>query len=128
MCTFQGVSCLLRWLCNTDGPLHGLIAGLLAGSSLLFYRSSSVALYLASKLVEVSTPSFLALTNNCTVSSPRSSYCSKVIVAFFHLVRKKTDQLLVLQKSGSSNCRLCIRKSENMTIRHGYLARNICSL
>ena len=52
MC-FQAVNCLLRWARDKDHPLHGAVAGFLAGSSMMFYKSSTIALYLASKLAEV---------------------------------------------------------------------------
>ena len=44
---------MLRWLRDRDSPEHGLIAGFLAGSSMMFYKSSTAALWLASKLAEV---------------------------------------------------------------------------
>ncbi|XP_064629515.1 transmembrane protein 135-like isoform X1 [Lineus longissimus] len=50
---FRGVSCLLRWLRNSDSELHALISGFIAGWSMLWYRSQSIALYSASKLLEV---------------------------------------------------------------------------
>ncbi|KAL5009518.1 hypothetical protein ScPMuIL_011823 [Solemya velum] len=49
---FRGVNCLLRWLRNHDSSLHGLLAGFLAGWSMLWYKSSTVALYAATKLAE----------------------------------------------------------------------------
>ena len=51
---FQAVSCLCRWVRDKDHQLHGLLAGFLAGWSMLFYRSSSIAMYVAIKLSEVS--------------------------------------------------------------------------
>ncbi|KAG9335281.1 hypothetical protein JZ751_005461 [Albula glossodonta] len=48
----QGTSCVLRWLRNLDDELHALIAGFLAGISMFFYKSTSISMYLASKLVE----------------------------------------------------------------------------
>ena len=49
----QSVNCLLRWLRNKDSPTHGAIAGGLAGACLAFYRSVTIALYAATKLIEV---------------------------------------------------------------------------
>ncbi|KAJ6634363.1 hypothetical protein lerEdw1_014060 [Lerista edwardsae] len=48
----QGTSCFLRWLRNLDDELHALIAGSLAGVSMMFYKSTTISMYLASKLVE----------------------------------------------------------------------------
>ncbi|XP_016118581.1 transmembrane protein 135-like, partial [Sinocyclocheilus grahami] len=50
---YKGTSCLLRWMRNLDDELHALIAGFLAGTSMFFYRSTSISMYLFSKLVEV---------------------------------------------------------------------------
>ncbi|XP_010784273.1 transmembrane protein 135 [Notothenia coriiceps] len=50
---YKGTSCLLRWLRNIDDELHALIAGFLAGTSMFFYKSTSISMYLFSKLVEV---------------------------------------------------------------------------
>uniref|UniRef100_A0A8C4RQP6 Transmembrane protein 135 n=1 Tax=Erpetoichthys calabaricus TaxID=27687 RepID=A0A8C4RQP6_ERPCA len=49
---YKGTSCLLRWLRNLDDELHALIAGFLAGVSMMFYKSTTISMYLASKLVE----------------------------------------------------------------------------
>ncbi|XP_073730348.1 transmembrane protein 135 [Misgurnus anguillicaudatus] len=49
---YKGTSCLLRWMRNLDDELHGLIAGFLAGTSMFFYKSTSISMYLFSKLVE----------------------------------------------------------------------------
>ncbi|KAM6911345.1 transmembrane protein 135 isoform 2-T3 [Lycodopsis pacificus] len=49
---YKGTSCLLRWLRNIDDELHALIAGFLAGMSMFFYKSTSISMYLFSKLVE----------------------------------------------------------------------------
>ncbi|XP_070605699.1 transmembrane protein 135 [Erythrolamprus reginae] len=49
---YKGTSCFLRWVRNLDDELHALIAGSLAGLSMMFYRSTSISMYLASKLVE----------------------------------------------------------------------------
>ncbi|XP_076024850.1 transmembrane protein 135 [Genypterus blacodes] len=49
---YKGTSCLLRWLRNLDDELHALIAGFLAGLSMFFYKSTSISMYLFSKLVE----------------------------------------------------------------------------
>ncbi len=50
---FQAVSCLYRWITNKDHKINGLIAGFFAGWSMMFYKSSSIAMYLSIKLVEV---------------------------------------------------------------------------
>ncbi|XP_043927246.1 transmembrane protein 135 [Protopterus annectens] len=49
---YKGTSCILRWLRNLDDELHALIAGFLAGLSMMFYKSTTISMYLASKLVE----------------------------------------------------------------------------
>ncbi|KAF7665259.1 hypothetical protein LDENG_00142150 [Lucifuga dentata] len=49
---YKGTSCFLRWLRNLDDELHALIAGFLAGVSMFFYKSTSISMYLFSKLVE----------------------------------------------------------------------------
>ncbi|KAM9729053.1 transmembrane protein 135 [Menidia menidia] len=49
---YKGTSCLLRWVRDIDDELHGLIAGFLAGISMFFYKSTSITMYLFSKLVE----------------------------------------------------------------------------
>ncbi|XP_041055636.1 transmembrane protein 135 isoform X1 [Carcharodon carcharias] len=49
---YKGTSCFLRWVRNLDDELHALIAGFLAGMSMMFYKSTSISMYLASKLVE----------------------------------------------------------------------------
>ncbi|XP_044297455.1 transmembrane protein 135 isoform X3 [Varanus komodoensis] len=49
---YKGTSCLLRWVRNLDDELHALIAGSLAGMSMMFYKSTTISMYLASKLVE----------------------------------------------------------------------------
>ncbi|XP_030648455.1 transmembrane protein 135 [Chanos chanos] len=49
---YKGTSCLLRWIRNLDDELHALIAGFLAGISMFFYKSTSISMYLFSKLVE----------------------------------------------------------------------------
>ncbi|KAM4726753.1 transmembrane protein 135 isoform 1-T1 [Anableps anableps] len=49
---YKGTSCLLRWVRNIDDELHALIAGFLAGVSMFFYKSTSITMYLFSKLVE----------------------------------------------------------------------------
>uniref|UniRef100_A0A3P8YQI6 Transmembrane protein 135 n=1 Tax=Esox lucius TaxID=8010 RepID=A0A3P8YQI6_ESOLU len=50
---YKGTSCLLRWVRNLDDELHALIAGFLAGTSMFFYKSTTISMYLFSKLVEV---------------------------------------------------------------------------
>lgn len=76
----KGTSCFLRWVRNLDDELHALIAGIflfvcfhcvvcflllddliywsvlsgfLAGISMFFYKSTTISMYLFSKLVEV---------------------------------------------------------------------------
>uniref|UniRef100_A0A3B5AIZ9 Transmembrane protein 135 n=1 Tax=Stegastes partitus TaxID=144197 RepID=A0A3B5AIZ9_9TELE len=49
---YKGTSCLLRWVRNIDDELHALIAGFLAGVSMFFYKSTTISMYLFSKLVE----------------------------------------------------------------------------
>ncbi|CAL9685483.1 unnamed protein product [Knipowitschia caucasica] len=49
---YKGTSCLLRWLRNIDDEIHALIAGFLAGLSMFFYKSTTISMYLFSKLVE----------------------------------------------------------------------------
>ncbi|XP_053312537.1 transmembrane protein 135 [Spea bombifrons] len=49
---YKGTSCFLRWIRNLDDELHALIAGFLAGMSMMFYKSTAVSMYLASKMVE----------------------------------------------------------------------------
>ncbi|XP_029458143.1 transmembrane protein 135 isoform X2 [Rhinatrema bivittatum] len=49
---YKGTSCLLRWIRNLDDELHAIIAGSLAGVSMMFYKSTTISMYLASKLVE----------------------------------------------------------------------------
>lgn len=50
---YRGVNCVLRWLRKEDAHLHGLLAGFLAGWSLVFYKSSTIALYTACKAAEM---------------------------------------------------------------------------
>lgn len=50
---FRAVSCLLRWLTNSNNQIHGLITGFFAGFSMIFYKSSSISLYLNFKLLEI---------------------------------------------------------------------------
>ncbi|XP_068786642.1 transmembrane protein 135 isoform X3 [Struthio camelus] len=49
---YKGTSCFLRWIRNLDDELHALVAGALAGISMMFYKSTTISMYLASKLVE----------------------------------------------------------------------------
>ncbi|XP_023414303.2 transmembrane protein 135 isoform X1 [Loxodonta africana] len=49
---YKGTSCFLRWVRNLDDELHAIIAGFLAGLSMMFYKSTTISMYLASKLVE----------------------------------------------------------------------------
>lgn len=50
---FRAVNCVLRWMRGKDAPIHGLVGGALAGLTLRFYRSVTIALYAATKLVEI---------------------------------------------------------------------------
>lgn len=50
---FRAVSCMYRWLTNKNKKISGLIAGFFAGWSMVYYKSSSIALYLNFKLLEV---------------------------------------------------------------------------
>ncbi|XP_074662662.1 transmembrane protein 135-like [Tubulanus polymorphus] len=52
-CVFRLVSCLLRWLRNKDDELHAVVAGFLAGFSMLWYKSTTIAMYMTSKLCEI---------------------------------------------------------------------------
>jgi hypothetical protein len=52
---FRTVSCLLKWLTNRNSKVHGLASGFFAGWSMMLYKSSSIALYLSFKLIEVSS-------------------------------------------------------------------------
>ncbi|GAB1597829.1 transmembrane protein 135-like, partial [Argonauta hians] len=49
---FRGSNCALRWLRKKDNSINGLIAGFIAGWSMLCYKSSSLALYMAMKLLQ----------------------------------------------------------------------------
>eukprot|EP00064_Thunnus_orientalis_P010734 superscaffoldBa00001484_g10761 len=49
---YKGTSCLLRWMRDIDDELHALVAGFLAGTSMFFYKSTTISMYLFSKLVE----------------------------------------------------------------------------
>ncbi|KAK3097710.1 hypothetical protein FSP39_012368 [Pinctada imbricata] len=50
---FRLVNCLLRWVRNKDDELHGMLAGFLAGWSMLWFKSTTIALYTAYKLAEI---------------------------------------------------------------------------
>lgn len=50
---YKGTSCLLRWLRNIDDEFHALLAGFLAGTSMFFYKSTTISMYLFTKLVEM---------------------------------------------------------------------------
>lgn len=50
---YRALCCLYRWLTNTDNGLSGLISGFFAGWSMMYYKSSSIALYFNFKLLEV---------------------------------------------------------------------------
>ncbi|CAF1487993.1 unnamed protein product [Adineta ricciae] len=49
---YRIVSCLLRNILKHDRPAHGLLAGYLAGFSMLFFKSSTLAMYMMAKLIE----------------------------------------------------------------------------
>ncbi|CAF2579295.1 unnamed protein product [Rotaria sp. Silwood2] len=49
---YRLTSCLLRNILKYDRPEHGLIAGYLAGFSMIFYKSSTLAMYIMGKLLE----------------------------------------------------------------------------
>jgi len=49
---YRLVSCLLRNILKYDRPAHGLLAGYLAGFSMLYYKSSTLAMYMMAKLIE----------------------------------------------------------------------------
>ena len=78
---FQAVNCSLRWLRNEDNELHGLLAGFVAGFSMMWYKSSTIAMYFASKLVEVGRQLlllfFLCVTST-TVFEPTCAYSLSV--------------------------------------------------
>lgn len=50
---FRSINCALRWIRKKDSGFNGLIAGFVAGWSMLWYKSTTLALYLTSKLAEV---------------------------------------------------------------------------
>ncbi|XP_029642891.1 transmembrane protein 135-like [Octopus sinensis] len=50
---FRGSNCALRWLRQKDSSVNGFVAGFLAGWSMLCYKSSTLALYSAMKLLQV---------------------------------------------------------------------------
>ncbi len=56
---YRAFSCLYRWLTNTNNDLSGLISGFFAGWSMIYYKSSSLALYFNFKLLEVSLLKFI---------------------------------------------------------------------
>jgi len=49
---------LLRWIRNCDDEIHGLLAGFLAGWSMMWYKSVTIALYTAFKIAEVYITTF----------------------------------------------------------------------
>lgn len=49
----QVVHCALRWIRGRNSKSHSIIAGLLSGLSIGFYRNSSLTLYLTWKTLEV---------------------------------------------------------------------------
>lgn len=44
--------CIKGFIRNLDDELHAIVAGFLAGVSMMFYKSTTISMYLASKLVE----------------------------------------------------------------------------
>ncbi|XP_046374301.2 transmembrane protein 135-like isoform X1 [Haliotis rufescens] len=50
---FRLVNCVLRWVRNRDSSFHGLLSGFVAGWSMLWYKSSTIALYTATKMAEM---------------------------------------------------------------------------
>ncbi|CAD5111337.1 DgyrCDS652 [Dimorphilus gyrociliatus] len=49
----RGILCGLRWIRNKDSPIHGLLAGAVAGLSMRFYPSVAIGLYIASQFVDM---------------------------------------------------------------------------
>lgn len=49
---YRLISCLLRNILKYDRPEHGLVAGYFAGFSMLFFKSSTIAMYMMAKLIE----------------------------------------------------------------------------
>uniref|UniRef100_UPI00358DE174 transmembrane protein 135 isoform X1 n=1 Tax=Myxine glutinosa TaxID=7769 RepID=UPI00358DE174 len=49
---YKATSCILRWTRDSDEEEHALLSGFVAGLSMFFYQSTSISMYLASKLVE----------------------------------------------------------------------------
>ena len=47
------MNCLLRWLRDEDNELHGLLSGFVAGISMMWYKSTTIAMYFSFKLTEV---------------------------------------------------------------------------
>lgn len=43
----------MRWLTGQDSDMQTVVAGFLAGASMIFYKSSTIALYAACKVAEV---------------------------------------------------------------------------
>ena len=50
---FRVVSCALRWFTNQNSKWHSLAAGFFSGWSMIFYKSSTIAMYLNFKLIEI---------------------------------------------------------------------------
>ncbi|XP_046583292.1 transmembrane protein 135-like [Haliotis rubra] len=50
---FRLVNCVLRWVRNRDSSFHGLLSGFVAGWSMLWYKSTTIALYTATKMAEM---------------------------------------------------------------------------
>lgn len=61
----QGTCCAGRWWHGQDQAGHGAVAGALAGLSMYFYSSPSLALYTMWKVVEVSWPFSLSEQISC---------------------------------------------------------------
>lgn len=50
--SLQAVHCALRWLFNRESSSHSILAGILAGNSLFFYKNVTIILYLMWKTLE----------------------------------------------------------------------------
>ncbi|XP_052241948.1 transmembrane protein 135-like isoform X4 [Dreissena polymorpha] len=50
---YRGLNCVLRWCRDKDDSMHGLVAGFVAGWSMMFYKSSTIAIYSALRVAEM---------------------------------------------------------------------------
>eukprot|EP01113_Clastostelium_recurvatum_P023114 TRINITY_DN2763_c0_g1_i1.p1 TRINITY_DN2763_c0_g1~~TRINITY_DN2763_c0_g1_i1.p1 ORF type:complete len:282 (+),score=49.85 TRINITY_DN2763_c0_g1_i1:375-1220(+) len=48
----KGINCLMRYIRKTEDGLNSIVAGFLAGTSLVFFRSNELALYLLVRALE----------------------------------------------------------------------------